>query len=296
MTGATGFVGRWAVAELSRRGAHVGAVSRTAGRVAGVDTFVCDLLVPAEARRVVTAFRPDVVLHLAWFVEHGRFWNAPENIDWVAASLQLFRAARDAGVTRVVGVGTCFEYDWPAHSDCDEASTPIRPTTLYAVSKDAVRRICEEWNAFSFAWARLFYLYGPAEHPDRLVASIAGSLARGEEARLSSGFAVRDYMRVEDAGAALAMLALSQVSGCVNIASGQGRSIRDIAETLARAAGREDLLCIGALPDRSGDPPRIVGSIQRLGGEVGFAPAMTIEEGLRDACRRSLSREREDHE
>ncbi len=282
VTGASGFVGRWAVAELVTRGVETIAVSRHPAFAEGARTIACDLLDPAAMRRALAEARPDVILHLAWTVEHGKFWNAPDNLNWVAATLHLMRAAREVGVRRFVGVGTCFEYDWPAESDCDERTTPIIPTTLYAVAKDAVRRIGSEWGELAFAWARLFYLYGPEENESRFVASVASRLARREPALLSRGLAVRDFMHVRDGGAALATAALSEMTGPINIASGRGAAIRDIAETLARLAGRPDLLRIGGLPDRPGDPPRIVGTARRLCEETGFLPRYGLEAGLSD--------------
>jgi nucleoside-diphosphate-sugar epimerase len=213
-------------------------------------------------------------------VEHGKFWTALDNLDWVAATINLARAALDRGVGRFVGAGTCYEYDWPPDANCSEEATPVRPTTLYAVAKDAVRRMLEEANAFSFAWARLFYLYGPFENERRLVASLASKLARNEPAPMSRGLAVRDFLDVRDAGAALAALALSDVRGAVNIASGIGVSVASIAERLGKISGKPHLISFGALPDRIEEPPRIVGEAGRLGDEVGFKPARSLEQGL----------------
>src|SRR3546814_145026 len=134
----------------------------------------------------------------------------------------------------------------------------------------------------SFAWARLFFLYGLYENPARLVSSVARALLRGEEARCSSGLAIRDFMDVRDAGAALAALASSNVEGPVNIASGAPISVADLVRRLARLAGRDDLLRLGALPDRAGEPPRIVADIARLKVEVGFVPAHDLDSGLRN--------------
>ena len=283
VTGASGFVGRWTVAALVARGAEVIAVSRQPRAAPGAATMACDLLdAAAAARRLLSETRPDIVLHLAWTVEHGKFWTAPENLDWVGATLALMRAAQSNGVRRFVGVGTCFEYDWPRAGDCDERTTPIAPTTLYAAAKDAVRRVGAEWDALEFAWARLFYLFGPEENENRLVASIASRLALGQPAPLSSGTAVRDFMDVRDAGAALAAIALSDAMGPVNVASGHGATIREIAEKLGRLAGRPDLIQVGRLPDRPGDPPRIVGATGRLRADIGFSPARDLDHGLRD--------------
>jgi nucleoside-diphosphate-sugar epimerase len=286
VTGAAGFVGRWAVEGLLRRNNEVIAVSRgraPIAQIAGTSEIRANLLDAEQIRRILADVRPDAILHCAWFVEPGRFWSAGENLDWIAATVHLLRHAAGAGVNRFVGVGTCFEYAWPADGVCDEHATPVEPTTLYAIAKDAVRRALAGWSAeqkLSFAWARLFFLYGPHEHPSRLVPSLACNLARGQPAPLSDGAMVRDFLDVRDAGDALAALTASNVQGEVNIGSGHATSLAEVADCLGRIAGRPGLIVKGALSRRPDDPPRIVASIRRLRSEVGAAAPRPLEQGL----------------
>lgn len=272
------------LAALVAQGADVVAVSRTRPGPAGRYRHAAfDLLDASRPLDGLFEGGIDTVLHLAWTVEHGAFWTSPENLDWIAASLRLARAANRHGVKRFVGVGTCYEYQWPSDGACCEKTTPLWPTTLYAVAKDATRRVLDEYarqNETAFAWARLFFLYGPDEGPSRLVGSVARRLARAETAELSRGLAVRDFMHVDDVGRALAALAAGGLTGAVNIASGEAVSVADIARKLAAAAGRPDLLRFGALPDRAGEPPRIVADVARLRNELGFRPRYGLDSGL----------------
>ena len=285
VTGASGFVGRPAVQALLSAGAEVHAVARRAVPTDCV-WHVGDLLDPKFAHRLAREVKPDAVLHLAWCVEHGRFWTDPANADWVAASLVLAREAAEAGCGRFVGTGTCFEYNWPNDGDCDERTTPLAGHTLYDISKSSCRSVLEAHlgeQGVGFAWARLFFPYGAGEDPRRLVSSVARSLARGEPAECSRGLAVRDFIEVRDAGAALSAIALSSVTGGINVASGQGTRIAEVAMMLGELAGRPELICLGALPDRVDDPPRIVADVARLTDEVGFQPRVDLHSGLRDA-------------
>jgi nucleoside-diphosphate-sugar epimerase len=287
LTGASGFVGSAVLGALLGQDVETVAVSRTRPPVSGAyqwhDT---DLLDHGAVSRLIETVRPDTVLHLAWTVEHGRFWTAPANLDWVGATLHLARAAAANGTTRFIGTGTCYEYDWPATGDCRETGTPLKPALLYGVAKDATRRVLEEFamaHNLGMAWARLFFLYGPGEGTARLVPSLARALVAGEPARCSSGTVIRDFMDVRDAGRALALLALSDVTGAVNIASGTGTGIADLARMLGRLAARPELVHIGALPDRPGEPPRIVADVTRLTDDVGFRPDHALEAGLGEA-------------
>jgi nucleoside-diphosphate-sugar epimerase len=256
VTGASGFVGRQTIKPLESLGFEVIAPSHRA----------CDLLDPAQMRALLDATRPSHILHCAWEVTHGRFWTAPENLDWVAATLALARHAATCGVRRFVGVGTCAEYDWSDGGATDRAEgDAARPETLYGKAKLATAGLLDTFCAeagMGFAWARLFHLFGPGEHPARFVPSIAGPLAEGRPALVRHGGLIRDMMPVEAAGAALAALVASETGGVVNIASGQGVALGDFARRLA--AGSK-LLTVENQP-APGQPARMVANISRLRG------------------------------
>ena len=198
-------------------------------------------------------------MHLAWYAEHGSFWTAPENLDWVGATLALLRAFREAGGERAVVAGSCAEYAWDGEGRCIEGTTPLRPATLYGAAKHAAHVAAEAYasqEGLSLAWGRIFFSFGPGEAPGRLIPSVAGALLRGEEAPVTGGEQVRDFLAVEELGDAFAALLDSDVEGAVNVASGRGAPVRDLVAMVARAAGGEDLVRYGALPPAPGDPAR----------------------------------------
>jgi nucleoside-diphosphate-sugar epimerase len=225
------------------------------------------------------------LLHLAWYAEPGKFWNSAENLRWVRASLSLAQAFAEAGGREMAVAGSCAEYDWTlAGGDCVEGVTPLNPATLYGASKHALRLVLEAYAReakLRLAWGRIFLLYGPWEHKARLVPSVILPLLAGREALCSHGAQVRDFMHAADVAGAFAALLDSPVSGPVNIASGHAVPIRDLVGLLGRELGGESLIRLGALADNS--PPRLVPAVDRLRREVGFRPAFTLEEGLRDA-------------
>ncbi len=277
VTGASGFVGRHALAPLAAAGAEV----HTAGRrepPAGVGRHHrVDLLDPVATAALVAAVRPTHVLHCAWTVEHGAFWTSPLNLDWTAATLSLARACADAGTGRLVGVGTCVEYDWSdGGENARRESDGLRPTTLYGTAKASTFTLLDAFcrqAGMGFAWGRLFHLFGPHEDERRLVASLMAALAARRPAELASGRPVRDLLSTPDAGAALAAVTLSGLDGAVNVASGDAISIADLAREIAAIAGRPDLLRFGARPDPAGEAPRMVADVTRLRDEAGFRPA-----------------------
>jgi nucleoside-diphosphate-sugar epimerase len=271
VTGGTGFIGRQTLAPLRARGYEVHAPgSRTA-----------DLLAPAAATRLVQELRPTHLLHLAWDARPGCYWTSTDNIAWVEASLRLLRAFARAGGERAVLAGTCAEYRWSDQVHCVEDRTPLEPATLYGTAKHAVRLVGQryaEQAGFSFAWGRIFFVFGPHEHPARLASSVASALVRGEPAETGPGTQIRDFLHTEDLGDAFAALLDAPVHGAVNLASGDPRPIRALVEALGAAAGRPDLLRIGAREGNPAEPASITAAVDRLRGEVGWRPARTLEE------------------
>jgi nucleoside-diphosphate-sugar epimerase len=288
LTGATGFIGRHIPALLAARGYDVHVTARGAApESAGITAHAIDLLRQEEAQRLIKDIRPAIIIHTAWYVAHGRFWTAPENTDWLEASTALAAYAAEAGTRRFVGIGTCAEYA----TDAGDNAYPwpearhIAPATPYGEAKAAfARRLAEmaEGRAhFSHAWARLFHLFGPGENPARLVPSIILALSEGREAQCASGRPVRDFISAQNAAAAIAALAASDVTGPVNIGSGAPISIANLARLIAEIAGRRYLLRLGALADRPNEPPYMVAHTGRLRREVGFTLPVSLAAELR---------------
>lgn len=283
VTGASGFIGRHALAALAARGYEVHAVARhTASGPA--QWHEADLLDAAQASALLARVRPSHLLHFAWYAEHGKFWNAEENFAWVEASQRLLRTFVASGGRRFVGVGSCAEYDWTA-GHCDEATTALVPSTLYGTCKDLFRRYldaCATHHGVEAAWGRVFHLFGPDEHPARLAASVIAALRRGEPAACTAGDQRRDFLHVADVAAAFAALVDSRVTGAVNVASGQPVTIRELVTQIADLMQRRELLRLGAIPTRAGDPPVLTAATARLNIEVGWRPAATLEARLRE--------------
>lgn len=285
VTGASGFIGRHAVARLAEHGFRIHALSRKPVPHSDVIWHPVDLLDFAATEAAVERSGASHCLHLAWDVGHG-YWNAPANLDWVAASLNLMRSFHRHGGRRFVAAGTCAEYDWSNPAPFLSEDGIRAPTTLYGVAKDAVRRMLEGFAAstgMSWAWGVLFLSFGEYERPDRLVPSVVRALLAGREASTTSGIQWRDFLDTRDQGAALAALLVGDVMGVVNVASGQPTTVADVVRIIADVVGRPDLLRVGALPDRPGEPIRLVGDARRLNEEVGFVPERSLTEGLADA-------------
>jgi dTDP-L-rhamnose 4-epimerase len=282
---------------------------------AGVHWRHADLLVPGAVAELIAEVRPSHLLHLAWNTQPGIYWTTLENLDWVAASLALLCAFGEAGGRRAVVAGTCAEYAWERSTHCVEEdrlcatlvagtpaiatvgahaggtrgrastrlATPTRPATLYGAAKHALHVVAREWarqSDVALAWGRVFHVYGPHEHPDRLASGVARALLRGKEARCTHGRQVRDFLYAPELGGAFAALLRSEVTGPVNMASGELHTIAELVEEIAMAAGRPELVRLGALPANPAEPLRLTAEVRRLREEVGWRPTVGLSEGV----------------
>jgi nucleoside-diphosphate-sugar epimerase len=295
VSGAGGFIGRWSVPPLCAAGYEVHAVlSRASNRVVvpqltGVHLHVADLLDDSATEDLFAAVKPTHLLHFAWIAAPGVYWTSEENHRWLAAGRRMMHAFRTNGGVRAVMAGSCAEYDWSRVEVCHELSSPLASaapaTPLYAACKIALQRSLEEFalgSGLSAAWGRIFFQFGPGEHPDRLVPSVIGNLLRNREAPCSHGRQIRSFLHVADVGAAFAAVLDSELEGPVNIGSGERISIADLIGRVAQQMGRAHLVRLGARAAPEGEPAVLVPDVERLSREVGWRPRYTLTEGLAD--------------
>ena len=284
LTGATGFIGRPCLELLLDRGWEVHAASSrpAISEHGGARWHQADLLDPVQASELVARAQPRFLLHVAWYMNPTDFYHSVQNFRWVQASLGLLQEFIKHGGQRVVMTGSSAEYDW-SYGHCSEASTPLAPRTVYGVCKRALSDLFSafaESQGVSGAWARVFFTYGPREHPDRLVSSVIRSILAGRPARCTHGNQIRDYLYVEDVADALVTLLGSDITGPVNVASGRPTRLKELIYTAAQKLGGEDQVELGAIPAPSDDPPLVVADVPRLSDRVGWQPRFDLDRGL----------------
>jgi nucleoside-diphosphate-sugar epimerase len=267
LTGSTGFVGSQILLQLLKRDIYVRSVVRetkkslpNTSRLPGDVVYTKDMFNESYQWWLAACSGIDIIIHSAWYVEPGKYLESPLNQVCVDGTLEMARGAVGAGVSRFVGIGTCFEYD----TSCGLLSinTPLLPTTRYAIAKvSALEKLSRLFitNNIEFAWCRLFFLYGEGEDSRRLVPTLHKKLALGEEVPLTEGNQIRDYMNVEEAGKRIVDVALGEILGPVNICSGIPVTVRQLAENIASKYEGKDLLKFGARQNNILDPPCIIG-------------------------------------
>jgi len=211
--------------------------------------------------------RIDAALLLAWPVDPAIYLQSPDNLKALAATLAIGQALLVAGCTTIVGVGTCAEYAPPENGMRLLEDHALKPDTLYAACKAAVHPVLTQLGKSSQAtitWARIFNSFGPGEPASRLLPSIARACAADEPFLAGSGAQVRDYLHVDDIATGLATCLNGGLHGPVNICSGRPLALAEVMRFFAKACSPTGRITFGAKPDRTWDPPIIVGDPGRL--------------------------------
>jgi len=267
ITGANGFVGRQIIRSLEAEGIDLIPAVRqgkenTVSNFKNVKKIITskDLFAEDESWWEEQCKDVDIVIHAAWYVETGKYQDSSINIDCLIGSLKLAKGAAKAGVGRFLGLGTCAEYD--QSQGVLTVNTPLKPLTIYAAAKANLFTTLSHWlpkENVSFAWIRLFYLYGEGEDKKRLVPYVRSKILQGDFVDLTSGKQVRDFMDVAEVGKKIAGISLTNQIGPINLCSGTPITVRQFVEKIAAEYGRKDLLRFGVREDNLFDPPSVTG-------------------------------------
>jgi UDP-glucose 4-epimerase len=300
VTGGAGFIGSTLVDRLLAEGHHVVVLDDfSSGRHENVadateahgerlEVLELDLRDPTS-QEAMAAAAPEVVFHLAAQAD-VRVSVADPLLDAeinVLGTLRVLEAARAAGARRVVFAssgGTIYGEPEPSVLPVDETH-PQRPVSPYGVSKKVGGDYLVAYGALhgleSVALA-LANVYGPRQDPHGeagVVAIFAGRLLSGQPCTIfGTGAQTRDYVYVDDVVDAF-VRAAERGSGVVNIGTGIETDVNALYASMARAAGVEAEATYA--PARLGELDRIALATDRAASELGWAPAVDLDDGTR---------------
>ena len=272
ITGASGFVGRQVINSLENENVDITIVIRGEKNNLFINNknikkiiTTNNLFVESEKWWEDILTKIDTIIHLAWYVETKDYLQSIKNIECLQGTINIAKAAISTEVSRFIGIGTCFEYEF--NNEIISTETNLKPNTPYAASKAATFFALSQLlpsQSIEFAWCRLFYLFGEGEKPERLAPYIKNKISKGETVELTSGNQIRDYLDVKEAGYLITKVALGSLQGPINICSGVPISIRSFAEKIAEESDQKKLLKFGARQENKTDPMYIVGDAENI--------------------------------
>lgn len=232
------------------------------------------------------------VMHFAALIEAGESMQRPEIYfrNNTAGTLSLLEAMLATGHNRLVFSSTAACYGEPVTTPILE-DAKLEPTNAYGESKLLVEHMLRWFNrihGLRFASLRYFNVagaiegYGEAHEPESHLIPLVLDVALGRRKNIKifgsdypthDGTCVRDYIHVSDLADAhlLALGALETKNRVIyNIGNGQGFSVRDVIESVARVTGRP--IPVEECPRREGDPAVLVAGSEKIRQELGWKP------------------------
>jgi UDP-glucose-4-epimerase GalE len=245
--------------------------------------------------RVFTQYPIEAVLHFAAFAYVGESMQSPELYfrNNLVNTLSLLEAMHARGVKKLVFSSTCATYGNPQQIPITE-SHPQRPVNPYGESKLMVERLLHWWDAvyglrsvalryFNAAGAdpegELGENHTPETHLIPLVISAAMGRSKavdifGTDYDTPDGTAIRDYLHVTDLAtahlAALRYLEGGGASTAINLGTGQGHSVREVASMVERVSGQK--VPVREIGRRAGDPACLIADASKAGDLLKWSP------------------------
>jgi len=263
VTGASGFAGTHLVRHLAASGWKV-------------EAFRGDIRRPDSVRR----FRGDAVFHLAAKSNPGQSLVNPAETFEVNAlgTLRLLRALGGfKGRVLVVSSGELYRMSRRRHAETD----PLLPRNPYAMSKLVAEEIARAYDCLDVVIARPFNHTGPGQKPPYVCPSFARQVRTKSLIKVGQLGSIRDFTDVRDVVRAYRLLAEKGRRGATyNIASGKGRPIREILDTLIRLSGRP----IRVVVDRTlvRPPDFMLGDASLLRRHTGWQPEIPFATTMAD--------------
>lgn len=286
LTGPTGFIGANFLRQALARGHAVGALLLPGEELApevrshaGLTLFVGTLAKPPW--RELQRFQPEACVHTAWITTPGVYLESPENDRFLAWSIAFAEEFYHVGGRYFLGLGSCAEYR-PARRPLVETESPLNDSTRYARCKTALRVTVEklaQTGKRGAGWGRVFYPFGIGEHPARLCSSLITKLVKGEPVTLKTPDSTKDYIYIDDLASAILRVVEKEFSGPINLGTGRGVTVREIAQLVARWLGHPEL--VTEAPSAAPDPlDYMVADASKL-RQLGWREQVGFEAGLR---------------
>lgn len=285
VTGASGFIGRHAVAQLRAAGHRVTAADVNEFPDPSVRTVTGDLRDPGVRERAVTA-DVDAVVHLAAATSVLGSIERPAEVHHtnVEVTAGLLELARTCGVGTFVLASTNAVVGDVGASTITE-DLPLAPLTPYGASKAAAEMLLQGYSGaygLRAPLVRLSNVYGPGmQHKDSLVPRLLRAASGGVGIQVyGDGEQRRDLVHVADAVRALTLAVTEWPTGPVIVAGGRSYTVNEIVQVARDVTGRP--IPAEHVPPKPGEMPAVVVDVARARAR-GYTPTTSLTEGVRSA-------------
>ena len=203
----------------------------------------------------------------------------------VQGTLNLLQASKEIGIERFLQVSTDEVYGTLGQSGYFYETTPLAPNSPYSASKasaDLLVRAYHETYKLPTLNTRCSNNYGPYQYPEKLIPFFISKLLNNQKVPVyGDGLNVRDWLYVYDHCEAIDLVLHNGKLGEVyNIGGHNEKTNLEITRIILNAMDKDDS-SIEFVEDRLGHDRRYAISNDKITSELGWAPSITFEEGIK---------------
>ena len=203
----------------------------------------------------------------------------------VQGTLNLLQASKEKGVERFLQVSTDEVYGTLGKTGYFYETTPLAPNSPYSASKasaDMLVRAYHETYKMPTLNTRCSNNYGPYQYPEKLIPFFISQLLKGEKVPVyGDGLNVRDWLYVYDHCEAIdVVLHKGKIGEVYNIGGHNEKTNMEITHLILDAMGKDES-SIKYVEDRLGHDRRYAISNDKITSELGWAPSVTFEQGIK---------------
>lgn len=297
VTGGSGFIGVKIVERLVTQGLTPSLILRKNSSrkrllpiLDKIKIFEADLEQVKAVSDIVKKNNPDIIIHLAGYGVYSYSNMTAENVKAmintnINGTINLLHAVYDSKCKLFINTGSCFEYgssNIPFKED-----DMLNPINVYGVTKVAstlFSQLFSKNNKFSVVTLRPFTVYGPGEDDRRFISTVIRQCFQRKNPTLTSQRIIRDYIYIEDVVDAywsVIKLGGKLTGEVINISTGRGIALKDVAEKIIRLTEVEGIVPdIGSFPMRQGEVLSLVGNAEKAQRLLSWKAKYSLEEGL----------------
>ena len=233
--GGHGFIGKAIHDTLKADGYEVIATSSSVSTKYNNRSIDSNLFHINSMNELLNSVEPEVVIQSSWITDKKNYEQSADNKKYSEATVAFAELCFQKNVKHFIGIGSSAEYG--SHQpNCVAGKSTTLPETAYAQNKLRTFELISELEKnFSsrFTWVRIFQPYGQGLGQSRLIPIIVTGLKSGSTVKIQNPSNVLDWISVEDIASAISFLVKVDTPSVIDIGTGVGTSVLDLANTIA---------------------------------------------------------------
>ncbi len=285
VTGGVGYLGRNLISQLIDNGCgevHSIDLESTEEKNQNITFHKVNLLDSVSIADIVAEVRPTLIYHLAANLNRSRDFSYAKQLMDVnfTGTLNILNALEDIPYNNFIYTSTSEVYGGKAVTPPFNEIGDFVPASPYSMSKycgEVALKTFSDIKEKKYTILRMFNFLGSNMPTNFFPSQLKEKLSRNEDFSMTLGEQVRDYLYLSDVIDALLLAGVKEPNNQVyNVCSGEGISIRELAEKAKIKMDSKSNIQFGAIPYRNNEVWNMVGDNSKIKNYLGWSQRDTI--------------------